>query len=311
MARELVVRQDNLLGLALGAIEGDPTLQASTKRKYRQAVTNYTEAGNRLDDPQALAAYSRTVGNSTRAFLKAVITKLSQAIEQRARGAATAENVLEVQALIYRAQALQGAIKTVQSKGEKAHTWLTQVEVEKLLEACSRRSSGNKEFDIIRKRDRLAIGLMVAAGLRRKEAVSLTFQDVKTQNDRTVLEVQGKGAKDRVVPISKRLAEAIQEWHEVVGDGYLLRSLGRDKIPGQSLTTTALYNLVQKRGELIGKPDLQPHDLRRTYAQLGLEAGIPIEQISKLLGHANIRTTQRYLNIDLDLETTISDFVPF
>jgi hypothetical protein len=37
----------------------------------------------------------------------------------------------------------------------------------------------------------------------------------------------------------------------------------------------------------------------------------PLAQISKLPGHASIETTQDYLNIELDLETTISDFVPF
>jgi integrase len=62
---------------------------------------------------------------------------------------------------------------------------------------------------------------------------------------------------------------------------------------------------------MIGKPELQPHDLRRTYAELGRRAGVPIAQISRLLGHATIKTTQEYLNIQLDLETTISDFVPF
>lgn len=73
----------------------------------------------------------------------------------------------------------------------------------------------------------------------------------------------------------------------------------------------AIFALVCRRGAKIGKPHLAPHDLRRTYAQLGYEAGVPITQISKLLGHASVATTQRYLNLDLDLETTVSDFVPF
>ena len=90
-----------------------------------------------------------------------------------------------------------------------------------------------------------------------------------------------------------------------------MRSLGRNKKPGESISTTGLYYIVQKRGAMIGKPELQPHDLRRTYAELGRRAGVSIEQISKLLGHASIETTQDYLNIELDLETTISDFVPF
>jgi integrase len=161
-------------------------------------------------------------------------------------------------------------------------------------------------------RDRLAVGLMMAAGLRREEAASLLFADMLKQNERYVLNVKGKGAKDRVVPINTRLAEAIVDWQFLVGaEGLILRSLGRNKEPGESISTTGLYNIVKKRGAMIGKPELQPHDLRRTFAELGRRAGVPISQISKLLGHASIETTQEYLNIDLDLETTISDFVPF
>ena len=70
------------------------------------------------------------------------------------------------------------------------------------------------------------------------------------------------------------------------------------------MSAQALFNLARKYGSLIGKPDLAPHDLRRTYAQIAYEAGVPITQISRLLGHESIETTQRYLNLDLDLETT-------
>ncbi len=152
----------------------------------------------------------------------------------------------------------------------------------------------------------------MAAGLRREEAASIRFSDMIKQNERYVLNVKGKGAKDRVVPINKRLAEAIVDWGFLIGsDGMIIRSLGRNKEPGESISTTGLYHLVRKRGSMIGKPELQPHDLRRTFAELGRRAGVPISQISKLLGHASIETTQEYLNIELDLETTISDFVPF
>jgi integrase len=103
----------------------------------------------------------------------------------------------------------------------------------------------------------------------------------------------------------------IEGWGRVVGrSGRVLRSLGRDKVPGDSISTTAIYHLVQKRGAIIGRSNLEPHDLRRTFAQLGYEAGVPITQISTLLGHSNIETTQRYLNLELDLEMTVSDFVP-
>jgi site-specific recombinase XerD len=93
--------------------------------------------------------------------------------------------------------------------------------------------------------------VVLATGIRQEEDASLEFPDIKKQNKRTVLNVQGKGAKDRVVPISDRLAEALIDWQFFVG------------------------------------PE------------------------GKVLGHASIKTTQEYLNVELDLEVTISDFAPF
>ena len=294
------------------SIRNDPTLQPSTKHQYIKALKNYLETGEKLTDPIALTEYALTVGSSTRSFLAAAVTRMAQELELLAKGSATPDNIAVTQAAVFRAQALQNAIKTTQPQGERAHTWLTWFEAEQLLDACHRRVSGKMEMRIFAQRDRLAIGLMMAAGLRREEAASLQFTDIVKQNERYVLNVTGKGAKDRVVPINKRLAEAIIDWQFLVNaEGLILRSLGRNKEPGESISTTGLYNIVQKRGSMIGKPELQPHDLRRTYAELGRRAGVPISQISKLLGHASIETTQDYLNIELDLETTISDFVPF
>lgn len=307
MSTELA-RTDPSVGLVLQAIERDPELAGSTKRKYRRAVLRYAEAGHSLTNPNALARYAQDASASERAFLSAAVTRLTEAIELEVKGQATPENVAAVQAAVYRAEALRGAIETKQPKGTKTHTWLSQKQVKELLDTCG--------ADIVGQRDRLALGLLVAAGLRRLEAVNLRFSEVKLQPSgdrlRTVLDVKGKGAKSRTVPISDALANAIDCWAGVVdAEGRILRSLGRDRIPGDSLSTTALYYLVQRRGAKIGKPNLAPHDLRRTFAQLGYEAGIPMTQISRLLGHASIETTQRYLNLELDLTTTVSDFIPF
>jgi len=253
-------------------IQNDPTLQPSTKHQSMKAIENYLVTG----------------------------------------GSATPDTIATIQAAVFRTQTLQNAIKIWQPKGEKAHTWLSYHEAEQLLEACNSRSSGKKEFEIIALRDRLAICLMMAAGLRREEGASIQFTDIIKRDKRSVLNVTGKGAKSRAVPISDRLAEANIDWQFLIdAEGLILRSLGRNKEPKDSISTTGLYNIVQKRGSMTGKPDLQPHDLRRTYAELGRRAGVPISQISKLLGHASIETTQEFLNITLDLETTISDFVPF
>lgn len=282
-------------------------LADSTKAQYRKAIRNYLDEGHRLTDAQALATYAADLPKSSRAFLKAAVGRWAQHVSNEIKGVATPDNVDEVQATLYRFEALQDAISVQAAKGTKTHTWLSSAEVKKLMSLPGE--------DVYGRRDRAALGLLVGAGLRRAEAVEVRFEDLKLQpiagKIRTVIAVKGKGAKDRSVPISEKLASLIDVWGEEIGhEGYVLRSLGRDRQPGRSLSAVGLFKIVAKHGEELGKPDLAPHDLRRTYAQLGYEAGVPITQISTLLGHESITTTQRYLNLALDLEVTVSDFIP-
>jgi integrase/recombinase XerD len=156
--------------------------------------------------------------------------------------------------------------------------------------------------------------LLLGAGLSREELVSLTFEDIKQQpaknKMRTVLEVCGKGGKTRVIPIQDKLAKHLEEWRQIVGGGRVARSLGRAQDLGESMSAVAVFQLVNRYGKRIGMDTLAPHDMRRTFAQLGYEAGVPLAQISTLLGHASVSTTQKYLNLALDLEQTASDFIP-
>lgn len=305
---QTLITHNNQLAAVLGAIQAAP-LADSTKDKYGRVIEAYlVEHGGRLTDPAGLSAFARTLSNSRKAQLKAAVKLWSDTMIDQVKSGATPDNVNQVQAAIYRFESLQTAVKVEASKGQKAHSWLTQAEVKRLL-------SLPDETTATGQRDRIALGLMVAAGLRREEAVSLTFDDVKLQpirgKFRTVLDIAGKGAKLRVVPIRDTLAAALDTWRATAGAGNVLRSVDQVGNIGDGLTAVGLFKIVQGYGRKLGKPSLAPHDLRRTYAQIGYESGIPITQISKLLGHANIATTQRYLNLSLDLETTVSDFVPF
>jgi site-specific recombinase XerD len=289
-------------------IDRSPKLQPSTKAQYRKAITNYLNTGNSLTDASALADYAADLSKSSRAFLKAAVRLWGSDVALRAKAGATPENAAVVQATVYRIEALNEAIQVEASKGQKAHIWLTQTQVKALRDTCNTNTVKGQ-------RDKVVLGLLVGAGLRREELTGLTFDDVLLQpiagKFRTVLNVTGKGAKDRVVPINDRLAAALDSWRSIAGPGFVARSITKGGALGDSLSAIGVFHIVRGTGEAIGKPDLAPHDLRRTYAQLGYEAGVPITQISKLLGHANVATTQRYLNLDLDLETTVSDFIPF
>ena len=290
------------------AIVEQANLADGTKRKYTAALVAFLDTGGDLLDAGALAVYADGLSESGKAQLKAAVRLYSNAMLDRLKAEANPDNVDFVRAAEYRTEALQNAIAVKTPKGERAHTWLTALEVKQLLDTCG--------DDLQGQRDRLALGLLVAAGLRREEASCLTFADVILQpvkgKMRTVLQVRGKGSKDRVVPISDGLANALDQWAAAVGGkGRILRSLSQGGHLGDGLSAVGLFHLMQAHGQQVGKPDLAPHDLRRTYAQLGYEAGVPVTQISRLLGHENIATTQRYLNLALDLTTTVSDFIPF
>lgn len=289
-------------------IDQHPELAASTKLQYIRALRRYLNTGRPLSDVDALVAYAADLPHSSRSFLKAAVRVVTEGLALHLKGQATPDNVAAIQAALLRIEAMQGAIQVRQPAGSRAHTWLNQKEVRALQDACKN--------GIVGQRDRLVMGLLVCAGLRAGEVAALEFGDIALLpvegRVRTVLNIRGKGGKLRPVPISDALANAIDTWGRHVGhQGRVARSLGMAQELGEGLTPAAIADIVAKRGAQIGKPDLRPHDLRRTYAQLGYEAGIPLTQISKLLGHANVATTQRYLNLELDLSVTASDFIPF
>ena len=290
----------------LSAIE-NADLADTTKVQYRKALANYLAAGGDFRDPDALADYASKLPKSSRSFLKAAIRLATQNITRQAKARANPDNVAEVQAVIYRVEAIQDAIHVAYNEGRKAHTWLTQAQVRALEATCTE------------DRDWIAMGLLLGAGLRREEAVKLTFGDLKeiptkNGNMRPVLDVAGKGAKDRVVPIKPGLAKRIHAWRERLGagpDDLICRSVSKGGEIGAELSGVGLFKIVRKHGAALGRPELAPHDCRRTYAQLGYAAGIPLTQIMLLLGHSSLDVTKRYLDLDLDLDVTVSDFIPW
>ena len=293
-------------GLDFSAIER-ADLSPWTKYKYRRELAALRLAGISPLDYQSLADYAGGLKSSRRAFLKSALRIVTLGYEQDMKSQATPSNIAAVQAGIYRLESMRDAVNVPTHKGTKAHTWLSQKQVTEITGLCG--------DDLEGKRDWIVLGLLLGAGLRREELKWLTFDEMKQQptksgKRRDVLQVKGKGAKDRVIPIKKLLAERLREWKQITGGGFVARSLGMKKKLGHSMSAVAIFQLVNKYGNKIGLPDLAPHDLRRTYAQLGYEAGVPITQISALLGHSSVATTQKYLDLSLDLETTASDFIP-
>jgi len=284
-------------------------LADTTRYRYGREITKANEAGVNLLDATALAAYATTLPSSRKMFLRAAVRLLTKELIQKAKASSTPDNTANVQAVLWRAEALREAISIKTTTGQRAHTWLNLSEVRALLNELT---DSEKPKGL---RDRVVLGLLLGAGLRRDELVSLKWADIKTQGERTVLNITGKGNKKRFIPISDKLVSLLTAWGAVTGSkGYVVRSIakgGKISAGDKPMSGQAILDIVDTYGSKLGKDKLRPHDLRRTYARIGYDSGVDIGQVKKLLGHRSILTTQRYLGLQIDLKKTISDFIPF
>ncbi len=163
-------------------------------------------------------------------------------------------------------------------------------EVERLLkstESCAR----------TRLRDRAAVELLYATGLRRAELVALDLDDVDLR-ERVVRVRHGKGDKARQVPLGRsaalRVAAYLAEQRPPLdkrSDPALLLTLY-----GHRMGEATLMKLLHRSAALAGiDKAVTPHALRRSFATHLLQAGTDLRSIQLLLGHANLTTTATYL----------------
>jgi integrase/recombinase XerD len=143
-------------------------------------------------------------------------------------------------------------------------------------------------------RDRAIFGLMVGAGLRVGEVVSLRLQDLEapsSANEMACLRVQGKGRKERMVWLTSPLYATVQVWLQKrpssSSEHLFLNQHGRP------LSEAGVQYRLHEHAERAGL-QVTCHQLRHTFARRLAEQDMPIESLSKLLGHAQVQTTQIY-----------------
>lgn len=284
-------------------------LATTTRYRYGREIVKAQEAGVNLLNASDVADYATTLPSSRKMFLRAAVGLIADNLASKAKAGATPDNVQAMQAIMWRAEALKDSIHVTASSGQRAHTWLNLSEVRALLTHLTDATT-TKGL-----RDRVVFGLLLGAGLRRDELVNVKWSDVITQGERMVINVTGKGNKKRVIPISDNLFSLLSKWGDKIDpEGYIVRSVDKGGNVGpydKPMSGQAVLDIVDTYGQELGKEKLRPHDLRRTFARIGYDSGIDIGQVSKLLGHASIATTQRYLGLQIDLKKTISDFIPF
>jgi integrase/recombinase XerC len=158
-------------------------------------------------------------------------------------------------------------------------------------------------------RDRLALELLYATGIRVGELCGLDVDDV--DRHRRVVRVLGKGAKERSVPYGTPAEAALEAWltrgrpaWAKIGSGPALLLGAR----GGRVDPRAIRAVVHDRlADVPGAPDLGPHGLRHSAATHLLEGGADLRSVQELLGHATLATTQIYTHVSVERLRTSYD----
>jgi integrase/recombinase XerD len=177
-------------------------------------------------------------------------------------------------------------------RGKKLPEVLSYAEVQKLLA----QPRGDEPTAI---RDRALLEVMYASGLRASEAISLDVRDIDLEHG--VLRAQGKGSKERVVPVGAKAVAAVRAYLRS-GRPRLLRSADESKLflnfRGGPLTRQGLYKIVLRHAESAGlKGKMSPHTLRHSFATHLLAGGCDLRSVQEMLGHADLSTTQLYTHL--------------
>jgi site-specific recombinase XerD len=159
---------------------------------------------------------------------------------------------------------------------------LSREEVKALLEAT--KNLGHRAI----------LATMYGAGLRVSEATRLKVSDL--DRERKLIHVRGgKGNKDRQVMLAEPLREVLAAyWRWKKPDDWLFPG---DKA-GCPLSTHTVFETCRKAARLAGiAKSVHPHSLRHAFATHLLDDGVSLIVIQALLGHANLKTTARYLHV--------------
>ena len=150
-------------------------------------------------------------------------------------------------------------------------------------------------------RNRAIIETMYSCGLRVSEACDLKLSDLYLNEG--FIKVEGKGNKQRLVPISERAIAEIMDYMtdratidiKPAHEDYLFVSAHFKK----KMSRITMFHIIKELALKAGvKKSISPHTLRHSFATHLLAGGANIRQVQELLGHENILTTEIYTHLD-------------
>lgn len=149
-------------------------------------------------------------------------------------------------------------------------------------------------------RDAALLEVLYATGMRVSEVAQITLEDLDLEAG--TVRCLGKGSKERVMPLYAEAVQAVRVYVEngrdvLAGHDSEERTLFLNP-RGERLTRQGLWLIIKSYARELGLEDrVTPHTLRHSFATHMLNGGAGLREVQKLLGHANISTTQVYTHI--------------
>ena len=168
---------------------------------------------------------------------------------------------------------------------------LSEAHVESMFPAAGDKAASGEPLAL---RNMALLELLYGSGLRASEVISLPRAAVRPGQPFLIL--RGKGAKERLVPISSRAEFAVKAWLDNVPASSPWLFPGGKK----HISRVRLFQLVREMAANAGIPPerISPHVLRHAFATHLLSGGADLRVLQALLGHADIATTQIYTHVD-------------
>ena len=163
-------------------------------------------------------------------------------------------------------------------------------------------------------RNQAMIETLYSCGLRVSELVNLKITNLYL--DQGFIRVEGKGNKERLVPVSGKAVEEIQTYManyrkklNVAKDSENILFLNRR---GKKLSRVMVFTIIKGLAEKAGiKKSISPHTFRHSFATHLINGGADLRAVQEMLGHESILTTEIYTHLDREyLKSTVQQFHP-
>jgi integrase/recombinase XerC len=287
-----------------------PNPERSPTNPQRAAVQRFLEHLRfvRRLSPRTLDAYARDLRDFLAWGEQQALPAWAELREERVRAYAAARHRdgLSGKSLQRRLSALRSFYNYLLREGLAEHNPVLGVRAPKV----QRRLPGTLEPDQLARllelpadgplarRDRAVMELFYSSGLRLAELVGLDLADLDRRD--AMVQVTGKGAKTRRVPVGRLALEALDAWLAVRGQlGAADETALFVSSRGGRLSPRSVQARLRQRAIEQGSPrHVHPHLLRHSFASHLLESSGDLRAVQELLGHADIGTTQIYTHLD-------------